>query len=355
MSDKHRDLENTTLDAQKVALIAKEINLNSSQNILDFGCDAQRNLTRIADDMLSDVKNKDSGEARQLLNQMVSLMRGFQGSEKTLAKKPGLLARLTGKKQSIEYFFQRFDSVSDQIDQISNHLEVQKQKLLIDIKSLDRLYDANLEYYRELCHYIAAAETVLKRSNEETLPKMKQKALDSDDIAAAQRLRDYQGHHDELARRLHDLQLTRQVAMQNLPSIRLLQENDKGLVNKINTTLINTVPLWRQQLAQAIAIHHAQDASNALKASADLTNELLEQNAANLKMANKTSQTQIERGVFDIESIEHANRSLIETIEESITLHEQARTQRHEAIEKLNAAEAALKTALTNASNSQKV
>lgn len=338
------------LDEQKVQRLAAQIDLNNSQNILDFGCEAQKQLTRIADDMLADVKSKDSGEAGQLLNQMVGLMRGFQGSEKALRKKPGVLARLFGKNPSFKQFFQRFDSVSEQIDQISNHLEAQKQQLLIDIKSLDRLYDANLDYYHELCHYIAAAESVLAHSDQETLPKLRGQAQASDDIAAAQRLRDYQGHHDELDRRLHDLQLTRQVAMQSLPSIRLLQENDKGLVNKINTTLINTVPLWRQQLAQAIAIHHAQDASDALKASADLTNELLEQNAANLKQANKTSREQIERGVFDIESIERANRNLIETIEESITLHDQAKTHRREAITKLNDAEAALKNALTNAS-----
>ncbi|UJF24711.1 toxic anion resistance protein [Suttonella sp. R2A3] len=344
-------VETTTLDQTRVSEIANTIDLHNTQSILEFGFDAQKQLTEISDQMLLDVKSKDSGATGELLNKMIGVLRGFQGEETGLNKKPGFFARLFGKTQaSFERFLSRFDTVSDQIDQISNHLEEQKQTLLVDVKSLDALYDANLDYYRELCHYIAAGESALEKSDTVVLPRLREEAEASDDIAAAQRLRDHQERRDELDRRLHDLRLTRQVAMQGLPSIRLLQENDKGLVNKINTTLINTVPLWRQQLAQAIAIHHAQDAADALKASSDLTNELLEKNATNLQQANRSSREQIERGVFDIESIERANQNLINTIEESISLHDQARNQRQEAVGRLDAAERALKDSLTKAS-----
>lgn len=352
--NQHTDSEATALpelNPERVKQLAEKINLHNTQSILEFGFGAQKQLTAISDQMLSDVKSKDSGATGELLNKMVGVLRGFQDEEAALKQKPGFFARLFGKTNAaFERFLSRFDTVSDQIDQISNHLEEQKQTLLVDVKSLDALYDANLDYYRDLCHYIAAGESALIHSDDTVLPLLRRQAEDQDDIAAAQRLRDYQERRDELDRRLHDLRLTRQVAMQSLPSIRLLQENDKGLVNKINTTLINTVPLWRQQLAQAIAIHHAQGAADALKASSDLTNELLEKNATNLQQANRSSREQIERGVFDIESIERANQNLIATIEESISLHDQARQQRQEAVGRLNSAERALKDSLTKAS-----
>ena len=215
----------------------------------------------------------------------------------------------------------------------------------MDIKSLDKLYDANLDYYRELEYHIAAAETVLADADHSTLPALAKTAEDGE-MESAQRLRDAQMQRDELDRRLHDLRLTKQVSMQALPSIRMVQENNKGLVSKINTTLVNTVPLWRQQLAQSIAIYRSGEAAIALKQSSDLTNELLTANAENLKQANRESRTQLERGVFDIGAVEKANQMLIETIEESIQIHEAGRQQRAEATAKLEAAEEALKQSL---------
>ena len=197
-------------------------------------------------------------------------------------------------------------------------------------------------------YHIAAAEDVLATTDAEVLPALA-KAAEDGEMESAQRLRDRQMQRDELDRRLHDLRLTKQVSMQALPSIRMVQENNKGLVNKINTTLVNTVPLWRQQLAQSIAIYRSGEAAIALKQSSDLTNELLTANAENLKIANRESRTQLERGVFDIASVEKANQMLIETIEESIQIHETGRKQRQEAAEKLLAAEEALKQSLKSA------
>ncbi|MDO4643360.1 MAG: toxic anion resistance protein [Cardiobacteriaceae bacterium] len=333
------------LDHNRVQQLAETLDIADTNSILNFGAAAQKQLTAVADTMLTDIKGEDAGKAGELLSNMVLLLRGFQGAELKTQEKPSFFSRLFGKVKPLQTFLQKFDTVSEQIDQISNALETHKQKLLVDIKSLDKLYDANLDYYRELEYHIAAAETVLQQTDQTVLPTLKEAAEDGQ-MESAQRLRDRQMQRDELDRRLHDLRLTKQVSMQALPSIRLVQENNKGLVSKINTTLVNTVPLWRQQLAQSIAIFRSGEAAIALKQSSDLTNELLTTNAENLKIANRESRAQLERGVFDISSVEQANKMLIETIEESIQIHENGRKQRQEAALKLQAAEDALKQSL---------
>ena len=333
------------LEPARVQQLAQTLNIADTNSILNFGAAAQKQLTTVADTMLTDIKSEDAGKAGELLSNMVNLLRGFQGAELKVQEKPSLFARLLGKAKPLTTFLQKFDTISEQLDQISNALEAHKQKLLVDIKSLDKLYDANLDYYRELEYHIAAAETVLADADHSTLPALAKTAEDGE-MESAQRLRDAQMQRDELDRRLHDLRLTKQVSMQALPSIRMVQENNKGLVSKINTTLVNTVPLWRQQLAQSIAIYRSGEAAIALKQSSDLTNELLTANAENLKQANRESRTQLERGVFDIGAVEKANQMLIETIEESIQIHEAGRKQRQEAAAKLQAAEEALKHSL---------
>ena len=333
------------LEPARVQQLAQTLNIADTNSILNFGAAAQKQLTTVADTMLTDIKSEDAGKAGELLTNMVGLLRGFQGAELKVQEKPSLFARLLGKAKPLASFLQKFDTISEQLDQISNALEAHKQKLLVDIKSLDKLYDANLDYYRELEYHIAAAEAVLAEADQTTLPALVKTAEDGE-MESAQRLRDAQMQRDELDRRLHDLRLTKQVSMQALPSIRMVQENNKGLVSKINTTLVNTVPLWRQQLAQSIAIYRSGEAATALKQSSDLTNELLTTNAENLKLANRESRTQLERGVFDIGAVEKANQMLIETIEESIQIHEAGRQQRKEATAKLEAAEEALKQSL---------
>ena len=305
------------LEPARVQQLAQTLNIADTNSILNFGAAAQKQLTTVADTMLTDIKSEDAGKAGELLSNMVNLLRGFQGAELKVQEKPSLFARLLGKAKPLTTFLQKFDTISEQLDQISNALESHKQKLLVDIKSLDKLYDANLDYYRELEYHIAAAEDVLATTDAEVLPALA-KAAEDGEMESAQRLRDRQMQRDELDRRLHDLRLTKQVSTQALPSIRMVQENNKGLVSKI-------------------------------KQSSDLTNELLTANAENLKIANRESRTQLERGVFDIASVEKANQMLIETIEESIQIHETGRKQRQEAAEKLLAAEEALKQSLKSA------
>jgi uncharacterized protein YaaN involved in tellurite resistance len=229
-------------------------------------------------------------------------------------------------------------------------MEGHKTQLLTDIVSLDKLYEANLDFFHKLEVYIAAGEEKLRRLDQEEIPAMvAQVEANSTDMVMAQQLRDLRSARDDLERRIHDLKLTRQVAMQSLPSIRLVQENDKTLINKINSTLINTVPLWKNQLAQAVTIFRMSEAAESVKRANDLTNELLEKNAETLRMGNAETRKQMERGVFDIESVKKANQALIDTINDSLRIADEGKAMRSKAETELKIMEKELRETLISA------
>ncbi len=327
-----------------------QLDLTDSSSIMHFGASAQQQLTAVSDQMLDGVRSKDSGPAGQSLSEMVGTLRGFDVEALDPNAKPGFLSRLFGAGKPIVRFLQEYEGVRDHIDRITLDLERHKTRLLTDVTALDRLYDANLAYFRELEHYIAAGDAKLAELDSETIPALAAKVEQQQDMVQAQNLRDLRGARDDLERRVHDLRLTRQVAMQALPSIRLVQENDKGLINKINSTLVNTVPLWRQQLAQAITIYRSGRAAETVKAATDLTNDLLRANAQNLKTANLEARKQIERGVFDIETVKQANQALIETIEESLAIADEGKRARAAATAELTQMETDLRKTLASAS-----
>jgi len=330
------------------ALIA-EINMADANSVIFFGSKAQEKVTEISDKMLEGVKNKDLGRSGEALNEMVATIRGFDVDELDPNKKPGFFARLFGKARPLVKFLQKYEEVRKQIDKITNKLESHKTTLLKDITSLDRLYVANLEYFHTLEDYIKAGEEKLHQLHNETIPAMEKEAEGSDDMLLAQKLRDLRSSTADLERRVHDLRLTRQVTLQSLPSIRLVQENDKGLINKINSTIANTVPLWRQQLAQTVTIWRSEQAADTIKDATDLTNEMLAANAENLQMANRKVREQMERGVFDIEVVKLANQKLIETIDDSLRIAEEGRAKREGAVEELQKTEEQLREALLSA------
>ncbi|MEM7256806.1 MAG: toxic anion resistance protein [Pseudomonadota bacterium] len=342
-----------TQDKARIGELMSEINLSDSNSIIFYGSKAQERLTTISDNMLEGVRNKDVGPAGKDLNDMVTVLRGFDVAGMDPNKKPGFFARLFRRATPVVQFVQEYESVRRQIDTITDNLEDHKTKLLTDIASLDRLYDANLDYYHTLELYIAAGEARLQQLDETDIPALVEQAKDTDDVLKAQQLRDMRTARDDLERRVHDLMLTRQVAMQSLPSIRMVQENDKGLVSKINSTLVNTVPLWRQQLAQAVTVFRSQEAGKSVKAATDLTNELLEKNAETLRTANREVREQIERGVFDIDAVKRANENLIATIEESLQIADEGKRKRREAERTLEQLESELKDKLVSASAHQ--
>ncbi|HSO79146.1 MAG TPA: toxic anion resistance protein, partial [Chromatiaceae bacterium] len=216
----------------EIRSLLAEIDLTDSSSVVHFGVKAQQQLTQVSDQMLEGVRAKDTGGAGGALSEMVGTLRGFNVEALDPNAKPGFLARLFGAGKPIAKFLQQYEEVRDHIDRISLDLERHKTRLLTDVTSLDRLYDANLSYFRELEHYIAAGEAKLAELDRETIPALAARVESEADMVQAQNLRDLRGARDDLERRVHDLRLTRQVAMQALPSIRLVQENDKGLVNK---------------------------------------------------------------------------------------------------------------------------
>jgi uncharacterized protein YaaN involved in tellurite resistance len=334
---------------QNIQKLLSEIDMNDTHSIIFFGSKAQEQLTSISDRMLDGVKNKDAGPAGSDLNEMVAIIRGFEVDDLDPNKKQGFLDRWFGKAKPVVKFLQQYEEVRKQIDTITDKLEKHKTGLLTDITSLDRLYQANLEYFHTLEDYIAAGEEKLRQLDETIIPEQAKQAETSQDILAAQNLRDLRAARDDLERRVHDLRLTRQVSMQSLPGIRLVQENDKGLVTKINSTIVNTVPLWRQQLATAVTIFRSSQAAETVKAATDLTNDLLAANAENLKLANAETRKQLERGVFDIEVIKKANQTLIATIEESLQIADQGKKMRAEAVIQLQECENELRKTLASA------
>ncbi len=337
-----------TEDQTKIGQLMAEINMADTKSILFFGSKAQEQLTVISDKMLEGVKNKDAGPVGSDLNAMVATIRGFDIDELNPNQKPGFFSRLLGQAKPVVKFLQQYEEVRKQIDGITDKLELHKTSLLTDITSLDKLYAANLDYFHTLETYIAAGEERLKQLDDRTIPEKVQQAESSTEMIVTQELRDLRSARDDLERRVHDLRLTRQVAMQSLPSIRLVQENDKGLVNRINSTIVNTIPLWRQQLATAVTIYRSAQAADTIKAATDLTNQLLESNAETLKQANAETRKQIERGVFDIETIKKANQLLIETIQESLQIADQGKKARSEALVQLQACEAELRKTLAS-------
>jgi uncharacterized protein YaaN involved in tellurite resistance len=341
------DTDNKT----QIDKIIAEIDINDSKSIIHFGSKAQEQLTLISDRMLEGVKNKDIGSAGGDLNSMVATLRGFDLDALDPNKKPGFFAKLFGKAKPIVEFLQKYEEVRKQIDDITDKLDGHKTVLLTDITMLDKLYDANLEYFHNLDHYISAGEEKLTQLDEITIPEKVKATENSEAVIEAQELRDLRSSRDDLERRVHDLRLTRQVAMQSLPSIRLVQDNDKGLVNKIGSTIVNTIPLWRQQLATAVAIYRSSDAAETLKAATDLTNDLLEGNAENLKEANALTRKQLERGVFDLESVKKANATLIDTINESLKIADEGKKMRADAVVQLQECEPELRKTLSAAAS----
>ena len=322
-----------------------EIDFKDRSSVITFGSKAQEKLDEISNRMIDGVKNKDTGAAGEVLNKMVAAIRGFDIDELNPNKKLSWWEKLLGKTQPLALFIQKYEEVRDQLDVIANDLERHKAQLTADVIALDKLYEANLDYFRQLELYIEAGERKLKELEETIIPEY-EKAAESGEMMAVQELREIRGFRDDLERRVHDLRLSRQVAMQALPSIRLIQENDKSLINKISSTLVNTVPLWRNQLAQTVTIFRSHEAAGAIKEAADLTNELLERNAEGLREANAEVRRQMERGIFDIESIKKANQTLIATLNDSMQIAEEGKKAREAALTELQKSEQALKEAI---------
>jgi uncharacterized protein YaaN involved in tellurite resistance len=326
-----------------------ELNIHDSNSIMFFGTAAQEEVTSVADEMLEGVRNKQTGAAGDALNEMLTTLRGLPVQDLSPEHKPGLVGRLFGRARPIMRVLQQYEQVRRQVDSISNRLDAHTDTLMKDIGMLDRLFERTIGYFQRLEIYIAAGQEYLRRLDTDLIPTLAREAASADDIVKTQELADLRARRDDLERRVHDLRLTRQVTLQSLPSIRIVQQNDKALVTKIESTMANTIPLWRQQLALAVTIARSEEAGATLQKATDLTNELLTANADALRTSTQTIRTQVERGIVDIAAVKKANDALIATIDDAIRIADDGKRQRAEAEQQLAACEAELKQALTTA------
>ena len=341
--------------------IKASIDPADTQYIVRFGSEAQEGLQEISQRMLGDVRNKDVGPAGGHLRDMVTTLRGFSIGPGDARVEPRWWERLLRIVTPGAKLYARFEKVRDQIDAITADLVRHEQTLIGDIASLDQLYDRTLDFYHKLALFIAAGKERLADMEGHEIPALAKEAEaaadvkggEGDGMMAAQRLRDLRAARDDLERRVHDLELTRQVTMQSLPSIRMIQENDKSLVTKINSTIVNTIPLWETQLAQALTIERSAQAARAVREAGDLTNDLLTANAENLRESNRVVREEMERGVFDIEAVQKANDALVATIEDSLKIAEEGKRRRAEADGKLQAMETKLRDTLIEARDAQ--
>lgn len=321
----------------------KQIDVTNPDHVLLFGADAQKRIADFSDSALATVRTNDTGEVGDMLTRLVSEIRGFSSS----AEKPkGLRAIGWNAKKAISDMTARFDKVESNVDVISTELEKHQIQLLKDVSLFDGLYDENTRYLKELTMYIIAGERKLAEIRSTELTKLQEKAAQSGDALDAQAANDLAADCDRFEKKLHDLKLTRQVAVQMAPQIRLLQNNDSLLVERIQSTLSNTLPLWKSQMVIALGMHRSQEALKAQRAVTDMTNELLVKNANALKTGTVETAKEAERGIIDLDTLVKTNQNLIDTIDEVMKIQNEGRAQRLEAERQMVAMEANLREKL---------
>ena len=332
-------------DAEKKAIddFIGKVDITNPDHVLLFGADAQKRISDFSQTALDAVKTQDTGEVGQMLVNLVTELKGFQRD----TEEPKGLARLFSKAEDkVERMKARYSKVSVNVENIAGSLEGYQAQLLKDVALFDRLYDQNTDYFHQLTLYIIAGEKKLKQIRETDLKELQEKAALSGDAMDAQKANDLAAQCDRFEKKLHDLKLTRQVSIQMAPQIRLLQNNDSLLVERIQSTLSNTLPLWKSQMVLALGLHHSQEALKAQTAVTDMTNELLRKNAQTLKTGTIETAKEAERGIIDIETLIQTNQDLIDTLDQVMEIQSQGHAKRMEAEKTLYQMEAELKKKL---------
>ena len=330
-------------EKQAIEAFIGQLDVTNPDHVLLFGADAQKKIADFSDVALDAVKTQDTGAVGDMLVNLVGELKGFEAD----TEEPKGLRKLFAKAEDkVTRMKARYDKVNVNVENIANALEGYQAQLLKDVAMFDRLYDQNSDYFRQLTLYIIAGDEYLARIREGELKELQAKAAQSGDAMDAQKANDLAAQCDRLEKKLHDLKLTRQVSMQMAPQIRLLQNNDSLLVERIQSTLSNTLPLWKSQMVLALGLHHSQQALKAQQAVTDMTNELLRKNAETLKMGTIETAKEAERGIIDIETLIETNKSLIDTINEVMTIQADGHKKRIEAEKTLYQMEAELKQKL---------
>ena len=337
--------ESQLTEAEKKAIedFISKVDVTNPDHVLLFGADAQKRIADFSQTALDAVKTQDTGAVGNMLVNLVAELKGFKKD----TEEPKGLSRLFSKAEDkIVRMQARYNKVSVNVENIASSLEGYQAQLLKDVAMFDHLYDQNSDYFHQLTLYIIAGDKKLRQIRETELKELMDKAAASGDAMDAQKANDLAAQCDRFEKKLYDLKLTRQVAIQMAPQIRLLQNNDSLLVERIQSTLSNTLPLWKSQMVLALGMHHSQEALKAQTAVTDMTNELLKQNAQALKIGTIQTAKEAERGIIDIETLIQTNQDLIDTINDVMDIQAQGHAKRIEAEKTLYSMEAELKKKL---------
>ncbi len=333
----------------RVNELKESIDLMDSQASIQYGVGAQRNISSFADNILTQIRSKDSGYVGDMMSELMVKIKDVGidklGEESFLDKLP----ILKGASRGIRKFMQRYETLEVQIDRIEGELDKARMELLKDIGMFDGLYEKNLDYFRELQVYIVAGEEKIQEIRTQTIPALREQAQAKGDPMSAQLVTDFEDTVNRFEKKVHDLKLSKTIAIQTAPQIRLIQNNDKLLVDKIQTAVLNTIPLWKSQIVIALGLSRQQSALKMQREVSDTTNALLKKNAELLKQNTIDVAKESERGIVDIETLKKVNADLIETIEETIKIQQEGRTARQNAETELAGIESQLKNVLLEA------
>lgn len=330
----------TEEEKEQIKQYKENINLNSTTEIIQYGVGSQTKVSAFSNEILKQVRTKDMGGAEEILLNLRSDIKSF---DENLKKKP-LIPFFDTVKKKITRMKTEYATVEKNIHKIELNLEGHYKNLHKDVHIFDKLFQENQNYFKELSLYIAAGEEKLEEVHRITLPQLKNEAELSGDQHKIQEYKDMEQHVVRFERKIHDLKLTRMVVLQSAPQIRMVQNNSSSLMEKIQSSIVNTIPLWKNQMVLTLGIAHSQRALEAQKAVTDATNELLRRNSEMLKESTINVAKEAERGIVDIETIKKANEDIISTIDEVLRIQQEGRTKRKEAEQELLQAEQALKT-----------
>ena len=344
-------VEDTPLSPEEQKMVndfAEKIDITNSQMVLQYGAASQKKLSDFSETALSRVKTKDMGETGELITSLISELQGFDA---TTEQPKGIFGFFKKTSNSIEQLKTRYDSADKNVERIKAQLEDHQVTLMKDITMLDKMYELNLVYFKELTMYILAGKKKLAEVRANDLKAAQEKAQRTQLPEDAQAARDLADLCDRFEKKLYDLELTRNVSIQMGPQIRLIQSNDTMMAEKIQTTIVNTIPLWKNQMVLALGIAHSQQAMQAERAVTDATNELLRKNAATLKQATIEIAKESERGIVDIETLQQTNKQLIETLDELNKIRADGKVKRANAEQELGRIEGELRQKMLEINN----
>ena len=336
--------ESTLTEAEQKMVndFAEKIQINNSSQILQYGSSAQKKIADFSETALSNVRTKDMSEVGEMLTNVVVELKKFNVDE----EEKGLFSFFKRSGNKISTYKAKYSSAEANVNRICNVLEDHQVQLMKDIAMLDKMYEMNKVYFKELSMYILAGKKKLAEVEATELPAAQEKARQTGLPEDAQAANDLSAMCNRFEKKLHDLELTRTISIQMAPQIRLIQNNDTLMTEKIQSTLVNTIPLWKSQMVLALGVAHSQQAADAQKAVTDMTNELLRKNAETLKMSSIETAKQSERGIVDIETLKTTNESLIATLDEVMRIQQEGRQKRQEAEAELRRIEGDLKNKL---------